>query len=793
MARRIAPTARAPETVGGERAGERPSASSVGIPALLLVGAAAAAVPLSYLVAGYTLEWKDTVLLYAPVRSAIVAALRDLRLPLWNPHEALGMPLFAQMLHGVLHPVSLAAAFLAPEASLDALAVVHVALAAMGSALLARRLGASAGAAAVAGLAYGGSGYVLGMSGNFMYLVGAATAPWTVAALHAAAAGARAGIPLAAVGTAAVLLAGDPQWAAVAAAMGLVLAATASGARGAARAAAGVAIGALLAGVQLAPTFALWSETARAHGLIAEGNGEWALSPWRLVELVAPGFFSGHPGASLVAPVYLWLGHPGERFVIPFAPSVFVGAVVLALAAIGARRHPWDRVLVAVAGVSLWLALGSALGADPIVRHLPLWGSFRYPEKLVGPFTLAAAVLAGLGADRVAGVAPRKLAWIAGAAAALAAILAAAAWAWHPAAADGIGREAAPLARSHLEVGLLHAAVALGLLGVAAAAARRWPGVARRLPLLLAALVLVESAAASPFALHAGAAAAHDPRPLELAVGEGARLEQPVPVERGDGPAGMDETDRLEVVESAMGYPAYNVAVGIDTFDGYTGLIPWRYKRLDLALGDAFGEARFAAMRHFAVTHAILPNEMEPQFAERARIAVTGARALAPTSPWFRAWELPHRPWAFFARSAVSVSSEASAVTELLREVALGGEQVEVEGATPSAPAPGRVLSVERADTFVRIEGESEGEALLVVNDAWWPGWEARIDGRPVEILCADTAVRAIRWPAGRHALEMRYAPPELRVGLAVSALGVLALAVACLLALRGRRGPRTP
>ncbi len=792
MVRGTAPPARPPEAVEGDRASERP-VSPVRAPALLLVvGAAAAAVPFAYLVAGYTLEWKDTVVLYAPMRGAIVAALRDLRLPLWNPHEALGMPLFAQMLHGALHPVSLAAAFVAPGASLDALAVVHVALAAMGSALLASRLGASAGAAAVAGLAYGGSGYVLGMSGNFMYLVGAATAPWTVAALHAAAARARAGIPLAAVATAAILLAGDPQWAAVACAMGVALAATASGARGAVRAGAGAAMGALLAGVQLVPTLALWPETARARGLIAEGGGEWALTPWRLVELVAPGFFSGRPGASLVAPVYLWLGNPGERFVIPFAPSVFVGAAALSLAVVGARRPPWGRVLVAVAGLSLWLALGPALGADPIVRHVPLWGSFRYPEKLVGPLTLGVAVLAALGADRVAGEAPRKLAWIAGAAAIIAAIVAAAVWAWHPAPVDEIGREAAPLARAHLAAGLVHAAVALGLLGAAAAAALRWPGVARRLPPLLAVLVLVEGAAASPFALHAGAAGAQDLRPLQRAAGDRARLVQPVPVERGHGPAGMDETDRLRVVESAMGFPAYNVAAGIDAFDGYTGLMPWRYKRLDLALGDAFGEARFAAMRRFAVTHAILPAEIEPQFAERARIAVAGARALTPTSLWFSAWALPHRPWAFFARSAVSTSSETSAMTELLRAVALGGDQVVVEGSAPPAPAPGRVLSVERADALVRIEGESEGEALLVVNDAWWPGWEASIDGRPVEILRADTAVRAIRWPAGRHALEMRYAPRELRVGIAASALGVLALAVACLLGFRTRPGPRT-
>jgi hypothetical protein len=756
---------------------------------LLVGGVGAASVPLAYLLAGYTLEWKDTAVLYAPMRGAIVSALRALSLPLWNPHEALGMPLFAQMLHGVLHPVSLAAALLAPGASLDALAVVHVALAAMGGALVARRIGASAAAAAVAGLAYGGSGYVLGMSGNFMYLVGAATAPWTIAALHGAATAARAGLPLAAAATAAILFAGDPQWAAVAAAMGLGLAAAAAGARGLARAAAAIAIGLALAGVQLVPTFALWSETARAHGLIAEGTGEWALSPWRLVELVAPGFFSGRPGASLVAPVYMWLGRPGERFVIPFAPSVFVGGIALALALAGARVRRFGRPLAAVAIVSLWLALGPALGADSVVGHLPLWGSLRYAEKLVGPLTLAVALLAALGTDRVASVPPRRLAWVAAAATLAAAMAAGAVWSWSATAADPLGKEAAPLARAHLLAGLVHLAVGLAAAAAAAALAVRWEGIARRLPSVVAALVLAEAAAASPFALHAGAPDARNGAPLrQLVTGERARLVQPVPVPRGFGPAALDESDRLALVESAMGLPSYNVAVGLDTFDGYTGLMPRRFKRLDLAL-DAFGDHRFAAMRRFAVTHAILPGAMEAAFDDRARIAVDGGQPMPPASPWFRAWALPHRPWAFFASSIVPASTEEAAVPEVLRAIATGSREVVVEGEAVRAPAPGRVLRVERGDAWVRIEAESDGEALLVVNDAYWPGWQARLDGRPADILCADTLVRAIPWPAGRHALEMRYEPRELRLGIAMSAVGALALVGAIAVGARGRRG----
>jgi uncharacterized membrane protein YfhO len=84
------------------------------------------------------------------------------------------------------------------------------------------------------------------------------------------------------------------------------------------------------------------------------------------------------------------------------------------------------------------------------------------------------------------------------------------------------------------------------------------------------------------------------------------------------------------------------------------------------------------------------------------------------------------------------------------------------------------VLSVERAAERIRIEAESPGAGLLVVADAFWPGWKATVDGRPVPIQRADLLVRAVRWPAGKHLLEMSYQPPEVTLGIAVSAAAAL-------------------
>jgi uncharacterized membrane protein YfhO len=86
------------------------------------------------------------------------------------------------------------------------------------------------------------------------------------------------------------------------------------------------------------------------------------------------------------------------------------------------------------------------------------------------------------------------------------------------------------------------------------------------------------------------------------------------------------------------------------------------------------------------------------------------------------------------------------------------------------------VLAVARGLESLRVEAEAGADGTLVVADAFWPGWEATVDGAAVPILPADVLVRAVPWPAGRHVLEMRYRPPEVRAGLLVSALGLAAL-----------------
>jgi hypothetical protein len=83
----------------------------------------------------------------------------------------------------------------------------------------------------------------------------------------------------------------------------------------------------------------------------------------------------------------------------------------------------------------------------------------------------------------------------------------------------------------------------------------------------------------------------------------------------------------------------------------------------------------------------------------------------------------------------------------------------------------------------VELELEASRPSFLVLADTFYPGWEARLDGRPVEILLAQGLVRAVGVPAGRHRVRFVFRPRAFHAGLAVS---VIALAAA--LVLRWRR-----
>jgi uncharacterized membrane protein YfhO len=86
----------------------------------------------------------------------------------------------------------------------------------------------------------------------------------------------------------------------------------------------------------------------------------------------------------------------------------------------------------------------------------------------------------------------------------------------------------------------------------------------------------------------------------------------------------------------------------------------------------------------------------------------------------------------------------------------------------------------------VTVEVSGDRPGVLVLNDSFYTGWRARVDGVERPILPANLLFRGVEVEAGEHPVEFRYAPWSVLVGTLLSGATLAAL-IAAALGLRAR------
>lgn len=122
----------------------------------------------------------------------------------------------------------------------------------------------------------------------------------------------------------------------------------------------------------------------------------------------------------------------------------------------------------------------------------------------------------------------------------------------------------------------------------------------------------------------------------------------------------------------------------------------------------------------------------------------------------------------------LSFHPESEVVLE--RDLHLGG-----------GPTRGEIRWIRRSPNSFELEVHSERHAALVISNPWYPAWEARIDGKPTEVLEANAGLQAIDLPAGLHQVEFRFGAACLWLGFGLAFVGFLIL----LMAFQFRKGLR--
>lgn len=123
-------------------------------------------------------------------------------------------------------------------------------------------------------------------------------------------------------------------------------------------------------------------------------------------------------------------------------------------------------------------------------------------------------------------------------------------------------------------------------------------------------------------------------------------------------------------------------------------------------------------------------------------------------------------PRAYLARSVVAARDLPGALAELRR--AADGAAV-IEGLEPRVMAATQAAS--RGGVSLQQEGPNRlslkaGSGVVVVSDAYYPGWRAYVDHRPSQVLIANGAFRAVITGPGQHDVVMRFEPTSVRLGL---------------------------
>jgi hypothetical protein len=110
-------------------------------------------------------------------------------------------------------------------------------------------------------------------------------------------------------------------------------------------------------------------------------------------------------------------------------------------------------------------------------------------------------------------------------------------------------------------------------------------------------------------------------------------------------------------------------------------------------------------------------------------------------------------------------------------------------GPLPPADAVGTPVTVEHpSPSSLRITTSSRSEQVLRLRLTDEPGWQASIDGRPLQLESFGGVMFQARVPAGHHVIELHYWPTLFTVGLIVAGLCVFLLTSYLILAGLRRR-----
>lgn len=355
----------------------------------------------------------DAALQFFPWRDLVFEAWGKGQVPGWNPYVLGGTPLLANSQSGGLYPPHILMGVLHVPTSLaiTLLAWLHLAWAGLGIYILTRRLGASEIGAAVGGVAFPLSSFMVSWVGLASVPTTVSWIPWVLASLvwvygspslkSAAALASSVGM---------MLLAGHLQFAAfgmMAATLAIIILGFGAPLRKTGFAIAALLGGGLIAYPQLSAVLVFSKISHRANDPTKAGWDAYAASALRPADLVgvAHPYTFGNPREAVfpASQFYPAIERPGANFA---EMALSLGSVVLALVLLANWRSRPGMLLGSVAIFGALIAFGTPI-AQALYYLFPGWSSTGSPGRAIVLLVMALCGMAAFGADRLATLSPR--------------------------------------------------------------------------------------------------------------------------------------------------------------------------------------------------------------------------------------------------------------------------------------------------------------------------------------------------------------------------------------------------
>ncbi|MBW1944381.1 MAG: YfhO family protein, partial [Deltaproteobacteria bacterium] len=108
--------------------------------------------------------------------------------------------------------------------------------------------------------------------------------------------------------------------------------------------------------------------------------------------------------------------------------------------------------------------------------------------------------------------------------------------------------------------------------------------------------------------------------------------------------------------------------------------------------------------------------------------------------------------------------------------------------APPSGPSgkisqvgqpPGKATITSYRPDEIVINTDSQASGFLFLSEAFYPGWKAYLNDKPVKILRGNYLFRVIQVPQGRHVVRFVFDPVSIKVGACITILTIFLIVIA--------------